>query len=109
MRQVAEALRTVLALGMLNTSSKFMTAPSPLSADASDAPHLECPVEQLTGRAFDCSAKDVDDRTAELLEVWQLGLVLRDACAAKEDDVASVASYKKVVGNRRTVNDEAHW
>src|SRR5882762_1093159 len=79
------------------------------SADASDAPHLECPVEQLTGRAFDCSAKDVDDRTAELLEVWQLGLVLRDACAGKEDNVASVASYKKVVGNRRTVNDEAHW
>ena len=78
------------------------------AADASHVPGLKRFAEQFACRALDSGAKDVDDRTAELLEVRQLCFVLRDACATKKDDVACVASNKKLVGNRRSVSDETH-
>jgi hypothetical protein len=78
------------------------------AANSCHLTHVDRLIEQLSGGTVLRRAQNTNNFSPEALEVGQAGVSLRDAGAAKEDDIAKVTGDQQVVGDRRAVGYEAH-
>jgi hypothetical protein len=69
------------------------------ATDAGHAAHLQRLGQERPRRAVLSGAENIDDVAAKALEIGEAGLMLRNARAAEEDDVAGIARHEQLVGN----------